>query len=406
MSQNQPTETENKSGRKKIFGDRRKLIRIGGATAVILIIACIPLYLHAMSHESTDDAYVEAHVTTISPRVAGHVASVYITDNQQVKKGQVLAELDPRDFQAALDAAQARFDSAKAAVAEAEAMASAARNTLEQKKADLVSQHAGLARAKSEVAEVKAGHDRDRTDLARMKKIVAAGAVSKQEYDHARATEAMTRAKLNSSRRDLDTQSAKISQAKAGVFVAEDELNKALAQVEARTAELHGAEAEMEQARLKLSYTRVLAPCDGYITKKAIEPGAYTQVGQSLFSIVGSNIWVVANYKETQITDMRPGQQVEIEVDSYPGVTFNGHVDSIQRGTGSRFSLLPPENATGNFIKVVQRVPVKIMIDDLQKMKEYVLAPGMSVIPSVDISSEPVQTVAEGDPTVLSDLKE
>lgn len=414
MSQNQTSETKATNRLKNLLKDRNKLtdrrvvMKLGIGAFALLLAICIPFYVHAISHESTDDAFIEAHVTTISPRVSGHVAEVLVADNQIVEKGEVLARLDPRDFQVALDAARARLESARAAVAEAEAKASAARNTLEQKRADLESQYAGIAQAKAEVAEVKAGHDRDRTDLARMKQIADAGAVSKQEYDHARAAEEMARAKLNSSKRYVDTQSAKANQAKAGVYVAQDELNQAVAQVNARTAELHEAEADVEQARLNLSYAEIKAPCNGFITKKAVEPGAYTQVGQKLFSIVSPGVWVVANYKETQLTEMQPGQSVEVEVDTYPGVVFNGHVDSIQRGTGSRFSLLPPENATGNFIKVVQRVPVKIVIDDAAKLRKFVLAPGMSVIPSVDISSEPVAGLAlnskKKKSTVISDL--
>ncbi|MGE4292323.1 MAG: HlyD family secretion protein [Desulfovibrio sp.] len=367
--------------------DRRGRIVLAAGAGVLLLALALPFYLHAVSHESTDDAFVEAHVVSMSPRVAGHVARVLVEDNQMVEQGQLLAELDPRDFQVALEVAEARLNSAQAAVTEAEAQAAAAQNVLAQKEAGLSSEHAGLAQVQAEVAEVRAGYERDEHDLSRMQRIVEAGAVSRQEFDHAKAQEAMTRAKLNSAQRQVDTQSAGIRQALATVRAAEDELRQAHAQADIRRAELHAAQAGVEQARLNLSYTRITAPCAGHVTKKAVEPGTYVQVGQKLFSVVSPEVWVVANFKETQLSDIAPGQPVEIEVDTYPDVAFHGRVDSIQRGTGSRFSLLPPENATGNFIKVVQRIPVKIVLDQPQKQGRYVLAPGMSVVPSVDISA-------------------
>lgn len=378
--------------KQRLYGllrSRKAMTLMAVAGTLLMMAGAIPFYLHAVSHESTDDAFLEAHVISISPRVAGHVAKVLVDDNQQVEKGELLAELDSRDYVVALQMAEARLQSARAEVTEAQAQASAATNILVQKEAELFSKHAGLAQVKAEMAEIRAGHDRDQQDLGRMKRIVQAGAVSRQEYDHAKTQEAMARAKLDSAKRLIDTHSAKIMQARAAIDTARDQLQEARAKVDAKTAELNEAEAAVERARLNLSYTRVIAPCNGHVAKKAVEEGAYVQVGQKLFSIVEPGIWVVANFKETQISRMQPGQPVEIEVDSYPDRIFRGHVDSIQRGTGSRFSLLPPENASGNFIKVVQRVPVKIVLDDPDIAKKYVMAPGMSVIPSVDISVTP-----------------
>jgi membrane fusion protein (multidrug efflux system) len=216
--------------------------------------------------------------------------------------------------------------------------------------------------------------------------MVEAGAVSRQEYDHARAQAAVSKAKLLSARKKIDTQSAQIRQAVASAQAAGDELLQARAVVDKRRAEASEAEAQVRQAELDLSYTRITAPCAGFVTKKSVEPGAYVQVGQQLLSVVGRDVWVVANFKETQISGMKPGQSVDIEVDAYPDVVFKGHVDSIQRGTGSRFTLLPPENATGNFIKVVQRVPVKIILDRENGGNGCLLAPGMSVIPDVNLA--------------------
>ncbi|EPR37359.1 secretion protein HlyD family protein [Desulfovibrio sp. X2] len=367
---------------------RRKTVRILLIAFGVLVLAVgIPYYIRAMSHESTDDAFIEAHVVPMSPRVAGHVARVLVDDNQDVKAGDLLVEIDPRDYQAALDAAMAAENTAKAAVAEAQAQAAASQSRLDQAQADLVSQRAALAQSKADVAQAQAMQTRDAEDLTRTRDMARKGAVSPQQLDHAVAAQAMSAAELTASERRVDTQSAKIVQAQAAIKAASDTLRQANAQVQARKASLEKAAAETEQARLNLSYTRIVAPCDGHVTRKSVEPGAYVQVGQGLFSLVRSDVWVVANFKETQLTDMKPGQPVEIEVDTYPGVTFHGHVDSIQRGTGARFSLLPPENATGNFVKVVQRVPVKIVFDKDDNTGRYLLTPGMSTVPEVDISA-------------------
>jgi len=367
---------------------RKPAVLAGVVALTVAMVFGYRFYVQLVSHESTEDAFVEAHVVSISPRVAGHVARVLVADNQKVKKGDLLAEVDSRDFEVALGIAKAHVQSAEAAGKEAEALISIARDKMTQQGASLSSTRAALAQARAGVAEVVAGHDRDENDLERMKKIADVGAVSRQEYDHARAQASMSRAQLSSAQKQVDTKSAKIAQAKASVSAAGNELQQAYAQMDVRTAELREAEAEVERAELNLSYTRITAPCDGYVTKKAVEPGSYVQVGQKLFAVVSRDVWVVANFKETQISDMRPGQTVEIEVDAYPDVEFTGHVDSIQRGTGSRFTLLPPENATGNFIKVVQRVPVKIVLDAPGQATGCLLAPGMSVVPRVNVAEQ------------------
>ncbi|EGB14383.1 secretion protein HlyD family protein [Pseudodesulfovibrio mercurii] len=366
---------------------RKTLFALGAAVIVLTTVLGYPLYLRIMSHATTDDAFVEAHVISMSPRVDGHVAEVPVHDNQWVEKGDLLVRVDPRTFEVALDIARARLQSANAAREEAEAEVAAARSLVDQRNAALSSNRSELAQARAGVEEYAAGHDRDQNDFKRMDEMVEAGAVSRQEYDHARAQAAVSRAKLLSARKRIDTQSAQIRQAVASAQAAGDGLRQAQAAVVKRQAEAREAEAEVRQAELDLSYTRITAPCAGFVTKKSVEPGAYVQVGQKLLSVVGRDVWVVANFKETQIAGMRPGQPVDIEVDAYPGRTFEGHVDSIQRGTGSRFTLLPPENATGNFIKVVQRVPVKIVLDHPNGEGGCLLAPGMSVIPSVDVAA-------------------
>ncbi|XXJ20553.1 HlyD family secretion protein [Desulfovibrio caledoniensis] len=368
------------------LGSRKTLFVLGPVLLVMAVVLGYPLYLRIMTHESTDDAFVEAHVVSMSPRVAGHVAEVPVHDNQWVEKGDLLVRVDPRTFQVALDVAKARLQSANAAMQEAEAEVSAARSLVAQRNAALSSNRSELDQARAGVDEYAAGHSRDENDFQRMNEMVEAGAVSRQEYDHARAQAAVSKAKLLSARKKIDTQSAQIRQAVASAQAAEDELLQAQAVVDKRRAEASEAEAQVRQAELDLSYTRITAPCAGFVTKKSVEPGAYVQVGQQLLSVVGRDVWVVANFKETQISGMKPGQSVDIEVDAYPDVVFKGHVDSIQRGTGSRFTLLPPENATGNFIKVVQRVPVKIVLDQQNGGNGCLLAPGMSVIPDVNLA--------------------
>ncbi|MBI3565540.1 MAG: HlyD family secretion protein [Elusimicrobia bacterium] len=249
---------------------------------------------------STDDAFIEAHVIPVSSKVAGHVARVLVDDNQAVKAGDALAELDPRDFQTRLDAARGK-----------------------------------VAADRAQAAKTAA-------DLARAQALLAKDEASKQDVEHAQA--------------------------------AADEARAEVAQ----------SEAALRQAELDLSYTRLLAPESGRVTRKAVEPGAYVAVGQAMLALVPEQVWVVANFKETQLTRMRPGQRAEVRVDAYPDKLLRGHVDSIQTGTGARFSLLPAENASGNFVKVVQRVPVKIVLDD-SLGEGRLLAPGMSVEADVEL---------------------
>ena len=383
-------ESSNKPSKKNKPGSPGKL-KITLLAGLVLLVACgaigYPFYADAISHESTDDAFIESRVVSISPRVAGHVSKVMVTDNQKVSKGDVIAVIDQRDYEVALQIAKARVDSANATVLEAGAMLVAAEKEMGQKQAELASQTAILSRIQAQINQARAGYMRDENDLTRISEIARAGAVSIQELDHAKAQEKMSRANLNSVKSNIHTQYAKIRESQAAIEVAQGNLQQAHAKMEIRRANLREAQAQMQKAQLNLSYTCITAPDSGYVTKKSVEAGNYVQAGQKILSIVSPDVWVVANFKETQIMSMLEGQQVEIEVDSYPGVKFEGHVDSIQRGTGSRFTLLPPENAAGNFIKVVQRVPVKIILDNPDLASRYPLSPGMSVIPSVDIST-------------------
>jgi membrane fusion protein (multidrug efflux system) len=412
----------------------------------------VPYLLHALSHESTDDAFVDGSVVPICPRVSGYVATVAVEDNQWVHKGELLLKLDPKDFEARRDAtlaalnaaraaarsgdievsltrisASAGLDEAQAAVAAAEAgvkngeaQVAAAQSLQDQARAQLALTRAALAQAKAESASEEAAHRRDAMDLKRIRKMAENGTVSGQQLDHAVATEGMSAAALSAAQQKIDTQKAMVDQAAAALSAAADNLRQARAQLDARRAQqvqslarLHSAQAapqqveqshsraevsradidraaaELEQARLQLSYTKIVSPVDGYVTRKTVEEGAFVQAGQELMAVIPPEVWVTANFKETQLTRMRPGQPATIRVDTYPDVAFAGHVDSIQHGTGARFSLLPPENATGNFIKVVQRVPVKIVFDRLEQLKRHRLVLGLSAVPEVDVSAKP-----------------
>jgi len=430
---------------------RRRALRV--VLVVVLVAGAVfgwPYYRYLRGHESTDDAFLDGRVVYVGPRVAGHVAAVHVVDNQWVEQGDLLVELDRRDYQVRLDAVQAALAAAEArqvsshinvgltttsstsglneaeaslgaagaAVDEAAAEARAAASKRDQARAALSSARAELTQVQADIRAAEVQYERDREDLERVREMAATNTVSAQQLDHARAAEKVSAAQLESVRGRVDTRRAQVEQAVAALQVAEDNLKQAGSQVAARTAQreevkarLRGAQsapqrvaysrsqmdaaqaeiaqarAQVEQAQLNLSYTEVRAPCSGYVTRKAVEPGSSVQVGQAVLAVVPREVWVVANFKETQLTRMRPGQPATVEVDAFPGVAFQAHVDSIQRGTGARFSLLPPENATGNFVKVVQRLPVKLVFDDPEQLAGYTLAPGMSVVPEVDVTA-------------------
>jgi membrane fusion protein (multidrug efflux system) len=315
------------TGMKSKFKGRQTAITAAAILAALGLICGLVYAIRAMSRESTDDAFVTGHIISVSARVSGYVDKVLASDNQSVQQGDVLVELDPRDYQVALDMARAKLSTAQAD------------ETQSRAQADMVSVEAG----------------RTEKDYNRYKQLFDAKAgITQQQVDNASAATRSASAQLDSAKSLIAAAQARVAEAKAAVA----------------------------QAELNLSYTKVISPQTGRVTKKSVEPGEHITTGQPLLVIVTPEIWVVANFKETQLKHMKPGQQVTIKVDAYSGKTFKGHIDSIQAGTGSVFSLLPPENATGNYIKVVQRVPVKIVFDeDPNDLKT--LSPGMSVIPVV-----------------------
>ena len=333
---------------------------VGGGTA---------WYVSNAGYETTDDAAVEAHVIQVSPKISAHVKAVRFDDNYQVKRGDLLIELDPRDFEVSAASAAANLASAQSKLKEVEAQQNAAQASLGQAKADLVS-----AQATADNAEA---------DFNRNKTLYQTRVIDRREYDASVAQAKSAAANMESAAKKVASQEAQVRFASAQYVTA--------------TAEEKQAEAQVREAELQLSYTRIFAPFDGRITKKSVEPGNYVQPGQTLFSLVPPDVWVVANFKETQLKQMKVGQPVSVRVDAIPGRDFNAHIESFQVGTGGRFTLLPPENATGNFVKVVQRVPVKIVFDEPPEKLERLWA-GESVEPKVDVRSDLARQSPRAEP--------
>jgi membrane fusion protein (multidrug efflux system) len=405
-------------------------------------------YTYAASHESTDDAFIDGDIVQVSPKVSGHIIKLYVDSNQPVKEGELLAEIDPRDYQSSVDQAEAALNAAitrqqaarinialtsktsHAGVQQASSGVQLARQAVStstatvgnvqakaaQARAQVVSAIANAEQAKAQVAAAQAEATRATADVARYEQLYGKDEVSQQQLDVARASAQTAVAGLEAARRRAAATEAQIAEAQANAAAAEQNVKVAESQVgESRArvgtaegqlsaasaapeqvasseaqkttadAEVERAQAALDQAKLSLSYTKIIAPQTGRIARKATEVGNYVQPGQALMAIVPDQVWVVANFKETQLTYMKPGQPVEVRIDAYPGKVFKGHVDSIQPGTGSRFSLLPPENASGNYVKVVQRVPVKILLDNSPETNAL-LAPGMSAVPEVKVT--------------------
>jgi membrane fusion protein (multidrug efflux system) len=385
----------------------RRPIRLALVSVAILVAVGVGIhyYLYARVHESTDDAFIASHTTAIAPKVASYVSRVYIDDNWHVKQGDLLVELDARDFEARLAQAQANLAAASAQHRSAEINVKVIQTTsgagVDQAEAGVQAAerqvdeaHSRLEQARAQVAAAAAEATRAKADGERYERLLEFRAVSRQERDNAVAGNSAAAANLDAARQaqqaafdNLHRAESQLGEAKAHLAsarVAPSQVAYSRSQVDTGAAEIAQAEAEVRQAKLNLSYTKIFAPESGRITRKSVEPGGYVQVGQTLFSIVPDRLWVVANFKETQLRYMRPGQPATIKVDAYPDKVFKGHVDSIQAGSGAAFSLLPPENATGNYVKVVQRVPVKIVFDQPPD-PNHPLGPGMSVEPEVKV---------------------
>jgi len=329
------------------------IILIGGVCGFLY-------YVHARDYVSTDDAFIDGHVVQISPRVSAIVTAVRFDDNEEVRKGQLLIELDPRDFEVALEKARAQL--------------ALAQGQLEQRKAELAQSDAQLMQAEAQLRQQKWQVDLADINFRRNQVLYQKDmrAVAGQDVD-------TTKANLEVARATFDAGQANVKAITAAGGAAK-------AQVTAEEANVANGEAAVHDAELQLSYTKIYAVENGRIARKQVEPGNYIQPSQTVTSLVLDDLWVTANYKETQLTRMRVGQPVEIKVDAFPKRKLNGHVASFQPGTGARFSLLPAENATGNYVKVVQRIPVKIVFEESADVMRL-LGVGMSVDPTVDVRS-------------------
>jgi len=334
----------------------------------------------ALTHETTDDAFIEGHVISIAPKISGRVAAVHALDNQLVHSNDLLVEIDPADY--AMAVAQKR-SAAESQSANYETVVSA----YELMKAKVVTAEASARKAQADADASDATAKRAESDFARQKELRDKNTISQQEFDDAQADYKTAQADYKSAVENASEEQSKITEAHAQLAAAAVGVKMALAQWnEART--------NVAAAELDLSYVQIFAPTDGRITRKSVESGNYLQIGQTLMAIVPTEVWVVANFKESQLKDIRVGQPVRVKIDAL-GRTFKAHVDSLQAGTGARFSLFPPENATGNYVKVVQRVPVKIIFDDALPA-DSTIGPGMSVVPSVRTSAFAVPDWAIG----------
>jgi len=395
-----------------------KPAKIAVAVALVAGVGAGVWWWSTRGHESTDDAQVDAHVTPVAARVGGTVLRVPVADNQPVDVGTVLVEIDPREYQIALDRARAELANAEAELAAANANVpitatstssgvSTATSGVEQAQVqsdeaqhNLESAEARLVSARAKVGGEEASAVRDDRDAERLKGLLAKDEVSQQQYDAAvaraqssRANVAVAQSQVHEAETAIKAAQSRIAQAKVGQSVASAELRNAQtapqqvaatkARAQSSAARVKQAQAAVDQAELDLEHATVKASIKGIVSRKSAEAGQVIQPGQPLMTLIPlEQVWITANFKETQLEEMRVGQRVTVDVDAYGGKEFNGKVESIAAATGSRFSLLPPENATGNFVKVVQRVPVKIVLDAGQD-PEHLLRPGMSVTPTV-----------------------
>jgi membrane fusion protein (multidrug efflux system) len=363
------------------------------ALALIVLLAggagAVRYYLAARHYEKTDDAFLQATVTAISPRVSGQAVRVLVVDNQPVKAGDLLVEIDPKPLEAELERVRAAADLARTHAATAQLNVGLTRDTtgadMENSQAQVEVAAAAALQAQAAVQAAESDAVRAKDDAKRYEGLLKDKIVSEQQRDASASASVMADARLAESRKGLTAAEAQVQAARARLTqsrTAPQQIAVTESQVRQFEAELAQAEAWAKKIELDLSYTRIYAPADGIVTRKAVHEGENVQAGQALFAVVENDLWVEANFKETQLTDMRVGQRAEIEVDAFPGRAFKGHVQSIQSGTGSQFSLLPPQNATGNYVKVVQRVPVKIVFDEALPA-ELPLVIGMSVVPRV-----------------------
>jgi membrane fusion protein, multidrug efflux system len=335
------------------------LVSAGLAALLVAGVAGYVYWDYSSHFESTDDAFIAARQFAIAPKIAGYVTAVPVTDNQHVNRGDVIARIDERDYLTALAQAQAQVAGAQAGIHNVDAQ--------------IATQDAQIVSAQAQVNQAQANQELARVTWNRDQPLVNKGWATAQQG--------------TTDVQNLKAQQATVDSAEAALKVAQRQIDTLRAQRASQEASLAQAQAQLDQAQLNLSYTTVTADQPGRVVNLTGAVGQYAQAGTNLTMFVPDEIWVVANYKETQLDRMRPGQPVDMEVDAYPERAFHGHVDSVQPGSGPAFSLLPPENATGNYVKIVQRVPVKLILD--KPPADVSLGPGMSVVPDVRVDPSP-----------------
>lgn len=382
---------------------RRKTLLIGSA-ALVLIVCAVVLWRYFGSYESTDDAQVDVHLYPVSARVSGYVTKVNVEDNQFVHQGDVLVEIDPKDYEVALAQARASLASAEATAqslnitvpitsVNTSNQLKVSTSDVENASAGIIAAEAQLTAARAQLEQAEANDVKAQDDLRRYKALVDKREVAEQIYDQAvaaakasTASVAAARANISAVQQSVEQSQNRLSQSKANQKTAEtgpQQVSSSQARARAAVADVQQKRAALEQAQLNLGYTKIVAPVSGEVTKSVVV-GLNVQSGQQLLTVVPlDEVWITANFKETQLRHMHAGQKADVHVDS-TGKTFKGHVDSIAGATGPLFSLLPPENATGNYVKIVQRIPVKIALEPGEN-GDHQLRPGMNVVPDVFI---------------------
>jgi membrane fusion protein (multidrug efflux system) len=370
---------------------------------VVLLIVGIFVYRYVTSYESTDDAQVDGHINSISTRISGHVVKLNVTDNQYVQPGTLLVEIDPADYQVAYDRAKADFESAQAAASGAGVnvpiTSVSTSSQVSSSEADVASARAGISAARQQFDAAKAQRDqaeannvKAQNDLLRYKQLVDKQEISQQQYDAAVAAAKAAAAAVDAAHALADAAQSQVTQAQDRLLQADanwrnaqtapKQLQVIRSRAASALADAQLKKADLDQAQLNLQYTKVVAPVTGAVSDRTVEVGQNVTPGQELMKLIPlEDVWITADFKETQLREMKVGQPVTIEVDAN-GKSYKGKVDSIAGASGARFSLLPPENATGNYVKVVQRIPVKIVLEPGEN-KDHSLRPGMSVTPKV-----------------------
>jgi membrane fusion protein (multidrug efflux system) len=409
-AQNAPTPTEEQSREEEEAAARTakrktRIKKIAPIVFILVVIGALLWWLHARKYEDTDDAQVDGHISQIGSRISGYVTHVYVEDNQEVQPGQLLAEIDPEDYQVALARAQADYADSQAAAAAAKynvpitsvstaSQIEAARADVNNAQAAVSAARKNLDAAKAKEVAASATNTKAQNDVQRYKPLVERDVISKQQFDAAVATAKSTEADLESAHDNVIAAQEGVTEAEARLTQAQANLRNAATgprQVQVTEARANSAlssaaknKAALEQAQLNLQYTRIYAPVHGIVGHRTVEVGQYVQPGQALLSLVDiDHVWITANFKETQLGHMQPGQPVDIHVDALSR-DYGGKVLAIGGASGARFSLFPPENATGNYVKVVQRIPVRIVLNP-DENKDHALRPGMSAEPKVKV---------------------